>query len=78
MMALSRRDVQVILLHVRLYYERITFVGEDGTVIRVVRLPGEYVVQGGRGWKFWQRPLHLSLDETIDYLFQHEVREHTV
>ena len=49
----------------------------DGIVIRVARLPGEYVVQGGKGWKYWQRPLHLSLDETIDYLLEHGVRDYT-
>ena len=76
-MALTRRDIRVILLHARPHYERITFVCGDGVVIRVVRLQGECVVQGGRGWKFWQRPLHLSLDETIDYLLRHGVRDYT-
>ena len=76
-MVLTRRDIRVILLHARLHYERITFVCGDGIVIRVARLPGEYVVQGGKGWKYWQRPLHLSLDETIDYLLEHGVRDYT-
>ena len=75
-MALTRQDIRVILLHAR-YHERLTFVG-NGVTIRVARLPGEYVVQGGKGWKYWQRPLHLSLDETIDYLLEHGVREYTI